>query len=89
MPEREKRVRWSARHRRHVAIVEKAGAGVVLIIGAAMAYYGTGIGQLTGVGLASLGVWGFFPSMRPWLSELVDRVPMLAKKTEDGPRIED
>ena len=64
-------------------------ADKVLVLGATMAYFGEGIGQYTGIGLASLGVWGFFPSARPLISDIVDRIPMLAKKTDEGPRIED
>ena len=89
MPDRAKRIRWSVRHRQTVAIVEKVGSGLVLVLGATMAYFGSGLGQYTGIGLASLGVWGFFPSARPLISDIVDRIPMLAKKTDEGPRIED
>lgn len=41
-----------------------------------------------GVGVASIGLWGFFPSGRPFISDMLDRLPLTAKKTDDGPRLE-
>ena len=89
MAERAARIRWSARHRRQVWWMEKIGAGVAAVLGLAIVVFTTDrFTQTIGVSVATLGVWGFFPSARPFISDMLDRLPLTANKTDGGPRIE-
>ena len=85
MADRKPRIQWSQDHRTHVYWAEKGIAGLAFLVGAYMAYNGSGIGSYTGVGVASVGAYMSFPSIRPILSKIVDRLPFLTKPTPDEP----
>ena len=80
---------WAPEHERHVFWAEKGLAGVLILLGAFMAYWGAGIAQYAGVGIASIGSFMFFPKIRPLISGLIDRIPFLTPKTPDKDKDED
>ena len=79
------REHWSEEHERHVFWGEKIFAGVLILIGAYMAYWGTGVGAYVGVGMFSVGAYQTFPKLRPLISNIVDRIPFLAEKEPPKP----
>ncbi len=78
----EVRIEWSERHRQHVALLEKAFAAVVFLLGLGMVIWFEGRVQSVGIGVAAVGLYNFFPDIRPLLSGLADRLPFLASKTD-------
>ena len=81
MADRAPRESWAPEHRVHVFWFEKAIAVLVLV----GAYFGVkstdGVAQYFMVGVASVAVWKLFPSFRPVISGVVDRLPFLAGKS--------
>ncbi len=78
------RVKWSQAHREDMAKIEKVGAAVAFVVGAVLVQVAASrLVEWSGVGLIVLGAWAFFPSARPLISNVVDRLPFLASKTED------
>lgn len=77
-------VRWSQKHKQHVAILELAFAAIfVAPVGIGLlAFTEAKITQYTGIGLIAVALYHFFPSLRPLFSGLADRLPFLASKTD-------
>lgn len=78
------RVQWSQKHREHVFWFEKGLAVLLIVAGVVLAREMAGTMQYVGSALLGVGVWVSFPSVRPLLSALVERIPGLAPKSEDG-----
>lgn len=74
---------WSEEHRVHVYWFEKAAALGTVIVATWFAPGNEGIAQYFFVGMGSIGLWKLFPSIRPMVSRVVDRLPFLASKTPD------
>ena len=74
---------WDKTHERHVYWSEKGFAVVVFAVGMWMmlAHHDASKMWLAiGAGLAGVGIWGALPSVRPLLSSLIDRIPILSKR---------
>ena len=82
MPDRGARVQWSQAHRRALVMVKIVLAILALVLGGVAGYFGEGLGQMFGIAIFSVGAWHMFPDMHPILSNVVDRLPFLASKTE-------
>ena len=80
--ERRDRLVWTEKHRRQVLLMEKAFSGMLTLAGIGMVVMFEGIAQSVGIGVLAVGVYNFFPDIRPFLSNLADRVPFLASKTD-------
>lgn len=80
MSEGDTRPDWGEKHRMHIQLLILIFAGVVLIGSIPLAMFTEGIPQYFGVGLGSIAAFQLFPSARPFLSDLVDRLPFLKSK---------
>jgi len=71
---------WGPQHRTHVFWFEKAVAVATLAVATIMVQSTEGNAQYFFIAIGGVGVWKLFPSVRPFVSKIVDRMPILAKK---------
>lgn len=71
---------WSEEHRVHVYWFEKSVGLGAIIVAVWFVPDTSGIAQYFFIGMGSIGVWKMFPSARPIVSRIVDRLPFLADK---------
>lgn len=76
------RIEWTERHKRHATILEKGFAGVVTLLGIAVFSLLDGRAQSAGMVVAGVGLFMCFPPLRPLFSNIADRLPFLASKTD-------
>ena len=84
MTERDPRIQWTESERKKLHLAGKGLALLFFLIGCGMAYYGFGIAQYGGVGIAAIGAWNLFPSTRPLLKAILDKLPSFGKP-KDSP----
>lgn len=74
---------WGPKHEEHVYWAEKGFSLLAFIVGVWIILANPDGGKLIlsiGVGFSTVGVVGFLPSLRPFISGVVHRIPLLASR---------
>ena len=82
-PREASRESWSREHRTRVYWFEKGFAALALLVSFFAVPRYEGVAQYFFVGVGSIGAWKMFPSVRPFISWLVRKIPFL--KNGSGP----